>query len=506
MNDLDLIGPFQSARSILVNGEGFDAVLDKVDRRLGRYTRPLPLLPLPDRKPIPRYVARTQHGVAVIIISHNYGRFLTHAIESVLGQSLRAAEIVVIDDDSTDDTRIVAAKYADQGVRYEHVAFHSVTKNRKYGMELTSAPVLLFLDADDAISPEYLERGLKLFDDPAVGIVHSDVQRFGDYEEYVRFPEQGNIHHHNFMHSASLIRRTAIQCSEAFSRPAEVTRLNQDDMYLWKRIVTAGWKVAKSSGVHIYRRHGGSHCAQLLRDKISYYHLASLEHETVTLFVPLSGRLFSWPKLRRFLAQQTWPRRLTRLVLCDTSNSRRFGKLIRRWALSCDYKDVRYYTQKVGRAGVADRNRHTREVYQAVQNAMPLIYNRAIREATTEHIVIVEDDVVPPMNAVKKLLMQMDADVATVSAAYPSRFDGQLVAWDRHGKYFEATDTGVRDVAGNGFGCVVIRKSIACETVFHNGGATANYDQEFYRWLNRTPWRAVLNCDVVCAHLDKRGA
>ena len=51
-------------------------------------------------------------SVAVVIVSHNYGRYLTDAIESVLGQTRPVDEIVVVDDSSDDDTNQVACTYA----------------------------------------------------------------------------------------------------------------------------------------------------------------------------------------------------------------------------------------------------------------------------------------------------------------------------------------------------------------------------------------------------------
>ena len=57
-------------------------------------------------------------GVSVIITTYNYSRFVGAAIESVLKQTLPPAEIVVVDDGSTDDTRSAVEPYLDRGVRY----------------------------------------------------------------------------------------------------------------------------------------------------------------------------------------------------------------------------------------------------------------------------------------------------------------------------------------------------------------------------------------------------
>ena len=72
--------------------------------------------------------------VSVVIICHNYGRYLAEAITSVLMQTRPAKEIVVIDDASTDDTPEVAKVFADRGVRYHRVATGNVQENRRIGV------------------------------------------------------------------------------------------------------------------------------------------------------------------------------------------------------------------------------------------------------------------------------------------------------------------------------------------------------------------------------------
>ena len=100
--------------------------------------------------------------VDAIITCHNYGRFLGEAIESVLGQSHPSSSVVVVDDGSTDETAAVAARYADRGVRYVQGPLGGAGQARNAGLEVTSAPLVAFLDADDAWLPHRL----------AVGVAH----------------------------------------------------------------------------------------------------------------------------------------------------------------------------------------------------------------------------------------------------------------------------------------------------------------------------------------------
>ena len=95
--------------------------------------------------------------VSCIIPCYNGERFLGKAIESVIAQTLSPAEIIVIDDGSTDDSAAVAARYADR-VEYLRQDNAGPAAARNRGIELTHGDFVAFLDADDLWHPEKLER------------------------------------------------------------------------------------------------------------------------------------------------------------------------------------------------------------------------------------------------------------------------------------------------------------------------------------------------------------
>ena len=105
----------------------------------------------------------TSHGpptVSAVVTTYNYARFLPDALDSVLAQSHADLEIVVVDDGSTDDTPDVAREYANRGVRYVPRAHAGAGQARNTGLEVTSAPLVAFLDADDAWLPDRVEAGV----------------------------------------------------------------------------------------------------------------------------------------------------------------------------------------------------------------------------------------------------------------------------------------------------------------------------------------------------------
>lgn len=94
--------------------------------------------------------------VSAVIPVYNGEAYLGAAIESVLGQSLPAAEIIVADDGSTDRSLDVARSYGDlvKVLAHDHAGI-CATLNR--AVDKARGPLLAFLDADDLWTPRKLE-------------------------------------------------------------------------------------------------------------------------------------------------------------------------------------------------------------------------------------------------------------------------------------------------------------------------------------------------------------
>jgi glycosyltransferase involved in cell wall biosynthesis len=86
--------------------------------------------------------------VSVIIPTYNSARYLPDAIDSVLGQTCRDLELLVIDDGSTDDTEVLVSRYGPP-VRYIRQANSGVAVARNRGIEESRGRYIAFLDADD---------------------------------------------------------------------------------------------------------------------------------------------------------------------------------------------------------------------------------------------------------------------------------------------------------------------------------------------------------------------
>lgn len=118
--------------------------------------------------------------VSVIIPSYNCAPYLSEAIESVLDQSHPPAEVIVVDDGSTDDSLEIARGFGAR-IRLLAQANAGVSAARNRAIEEATGDWLAFLDADDVWLPTKLERQLAAVEGrPDVVCVFSDFYRFGE--------------------------------------------------------------------------------------------------------------------------------------------------------------------------------------------------------------------------------------------------------------------------------------------------------------------------------------
>ena len=117
--------------------------------------------------------------VSVVIPCFNQGHFLAEAIESVQAQTLPAAELVVVDDGSTDATGVVARRYAT--ARYLVQRNLGLARARNRGLRAARGEFLVFLDADDRLRPGALAAGVReLRAHPTAALTYGRCQRIDE--------------------------------------------------------------------------------------------------------------------------------------------------------------------------------------------------------------------------------------------------------------------------------------------------------------------------------------
>jgi len=113
-------------------------------------------------------------SISVIIPTHNRAHLLPRALDSVLNQTKRAEEIVIVDDGSTDDTSdLIQSNYPE--VITLHQSNRGVSAARNRGIREASGEWLAFLDSDDEWLADKLERQMAaLGEHPETKVCHTD--------------------------------------------------------------------------------------------------------------------------------------------------------------------------------------------------------------------------------------------------------------------------------------------------------------------------------------------
>lgn len=95
--------------------------------------------------------------VSIIVPVYNTAKYLSMCIESLINQTLKDIEIILINDGSTDESESIIKKYKDKRIKYIFKKNEGIGKTRNLGIEKTNGEYLAFIDSDDYIEPNFCE-------------------------------------------------------------------------------------------------------------------------------------------------------------------------------------------------------------------------------------------------------------------------------------------------------------------------------------------------------------
>ncbi len=102
--------------------------------------------------------------VSVVMPAYNASKYIARAIESVLDQSYRHLELIVVDDGSTDNTKDVIAGFKDDRIKYFHKENGGASSARNFAVRKSEGSFVVILDADDMMMPELISSCLGEFE------------------------------------------------------------------------------------------------------------------------------------------------------------------------------------------------------------------------------------------------------------------------------------------------------------------------------------------------------
>lgn len=195
--------------------------------------------------------------ISVIIPCYNYGGYIKECLDSVFTQTYPDIEAIVVDNGSTDNSAQVIQTF--DKVNYLRTKTNlGPSGARNYGAKHASGKYLVFLDADDKLSPEYVSDCMKaLADNPSADFAYTDMQMFGretHIHKAMPFDAEYLKREGNYINIAALVdKHKFIEVGGFKKLPAF------EDWDLWLRMVMSGSVGAYvSKPLYYYRRHQGS--------------------------------------------------------------------------------------------------------------------------------------------------------------------------------------------------------------------------------------------------------
>jgi len=201
--------------------------------------------------------------VSVIMPAYNAADYITKAIASVLAQSYRNFELIVINDGSTDQTEDLVLRFKDERIKYFYQENSGLAATHNVGIKKSKGAFTIKLDCDDMMTPDFIARHLQEFEKhPEADLVYCDDYLIDENDNPIRL-----IKRPEYTDRKSLIRdlfrcgfpivpfRTCIRRS-VFDRTGffdENLRM-AEDYDMMRRFVKEGLKIHHLNGALYVRR------------------------------------------------------------------------------------------------------------------------------------------------------------------------------------------------------------------------------------------------------------
>ncbi|RLC39557.1 MAG: hypothetical protein DRH33_02555 [Candidatus Nealsonbacteria bacterium] len=220
--------------------------------------------------------------ISVIIPSYNSGKYLNEAIESVVNQTYKNLEIIIINDGSSDDTEEIAKKWQqkDERVRYiNHKINRGPAAARNTGIKNAQGEYVAFLDADDVWLPQKIEIQIKKIKELGADLVFSNWYVWEPEKKIkIRAFESNPVENNrknllsflvkkNFGNSSTaLIKRLVLEEVGLFDESLRFS----EDYDLWLRFLLKGMRIAFINEPLIYcRKHPKQASRNIYRMRLS---------------------------------------------------------------------------------------------------------------------------------------------------------------------------------------------------------------------------------------------
>lgn len=208
--------------------------------------------------------------VSIVMPAFNADRFIAHAIDSVLAQTYRNWELLIVDDGSTDRTHSTCQRYAAQDDRIRVLSTNGRQgpgAARNTAITVANGEFIAFLDADDTWHPEKLSRQVALMRQSGSHLTATAYYAINDAGEHL-----GNIPVPHRLTYRDLLKGNRIGCLTAMYNQRTLGKVympadaRHEDYLTWLGILRhGGYALGLNEPLAYYRKHENSVSASKLQ-------------------------------------------------------------------------------------------------------------------------------------------------------------------------------------------------------------------------------------------------
>ena len=172
--------------------------------------------------------------VSIIIPTYNRGYTIKRAVDSVISQTYKNLEVIIVDDGSTDNTKDVIGKINDSRIRYlPHLKRRGCSAARNTGIKASRGEFIAFLDSDDEYYPDKIEKSIEAARNASsrIGMVSSLFYTVKD--STIEISSRGNINFKRYIPLLStwVVKRTVFKKIGFFN---DGILLAEDAEFFWR--------------------------------------------------------------------------------------------------------------------------------------------------------------------------------------------------------------------------------------------------------------------------------